>query len=143
MEKDAGNVFSTIQAVYISKSFFERVTSQSCDCDSMIIQTEGEYVLVNYVNHNGDGYIEWAETPYFETQDYPYEVDLQSKTFSFDRVSCSEDGWIDGMRFSADDVYLFIFGSEHNLIVTMSKYDLFEDVPTADLPENEAVLHIK
>ena len=143
MEKDAGNVFSTIQAVYISKSFFERMTSQSCDCDSVIIQTEGKYILVNYVNHNGDGYIEWEETEHFEAQDFPYEVDLQSKIFSFDCISYSENGWIDGIRFSAADIYLFVFGSEHNLIVTMSKCDLFEDVITTDLPKTEAVLLIK
>jgi hypothetical protein len=133
--------FSPIDAIYLSKSFCEMMTSQSCDCDSIVIKSGDKYILLNYFNRDDDGYIEWDNLPSFDTDTYPYEINLSNNVFKFDRVSYSENGFVEGVRFTADDVFLFIFGSEHNLILTMSKYDLFEDIKM-DLPKTEAVLQI-
>jgi hypothetical protein len=49
---------------------------------------------------------------------------------------------IEGIRFVADGVFLFIFALENNLVMTMSKYDIFEELEM-DFPEQEAVLVVR
>ena len=53
-----------------------------------------------------------------------------------------ENGMIDGIRFAAEDVFLLVFALENNLVITMSKLDLLEDIEM-DYPEQEAKLIIK
>ncbi len=141
MDNNLIESFSPIQAIYISKSFCEMMNSQSCDCDSIVIRSGDKFIVLNYRSYNDDGYIEWENLSSFDANAYPYEVDLGDNVFRFDRVSYSDEGFIEGIRFTANDVFLFIFGSEHNLILTMSKYDLFEDIKMA-FPETEAILKI-
>ncbi len=141
MDNDLIESFSPIQAIYISKSFCEMMNSQSCDCDSLVIRSGDKIILLNYYNHDDDGYIEWESISSFDANAYPYEVDLGDNAFRFDRVNYFKEGFVEGVRFTANDVFLFIFGSEHNLILTMSKYNLFEDIKM-DFPETEAILKI-
>ena len=117
------------------------MTSQSCDCDSLVIRSGDKLILLNYYNHEDDGYIEWKSISSFDANSYPYEVELGDNVFGFDRVNYSKAGFVEGVRFSADGVFLFIFGSEHNLILTISKYDLFEDIKM-ELLNTEAALQI-
>ena len=133
--------FSPIQAVYLSKSFCEMMNSQSCDCDSLIIKSEDKFIILHYYNRDDDGYIEWESISSFDVNAYPYEVDLGNNVFRFDKVDYSKEGFVEGVRFTANNVFLFVFGSEHNLILTISKYDLFEDIKM-DFPETEATLKI-
>ncbi len=141
MDNNLIESFSPIQAIYISKSFFEMMNPQSCDCDSLVIRSGDKFILLNYCSHDDNGYIEWENLSSFDANAYPYEVDLGDNVFRFDRVNYSNEGFVEGVRFTANDVFLFIFGSEHNLILTMSKYDLFEDIKM-DFPETEAILKI-
>lgn len=141
MDNNLIEIFSPIDAIYLSESFCEMMNSQSCDCDSLVIKCRNEFILLNYINRGDNGYIEWESLFPFDANAYPYEVKITDKIFKFDRVSYSEEGFVEGVRFSADGVFLFIFGSKHNLILTISKYDLFEDVKM-DFPETEAVLQI-
>lgn len=133
--------FSPIDAIYLSKSFCEMMNSQSCDCDSIVIKSSDKFILLNYFSRDDDGYIEWENLFSFDADAYPYEVNLSNNVFKFDRVSYSEEGFVEGVRFTANDVFLFIFGYKHNLILTMSKYDLFEDIKM-EFPETEAILKI-
>lgn len=134
--------FSPIQAIYLSESFCEMINSQSCDCDSIVIRSGDKFIILNYRTFNNEGYIERKPLLYFNANTYPYEVDLSDNVFKFDKISYSDEGFIEGIRFTATNVFLFILGSEHNLILTMSKYDLFEDIGM-DFPETEAILKIR
>ena len=49
---------------------------------------------------------------------------------------------IDGIRFCADGVFLFVFALGHNLVLTKSKYDLIAEIEMV-LPETEAELKIR
>ncbi|MBE6623876.1 MAG: hypothetical protein E7621_06825 [Ruminococcaceae bacterium] len=51
-------------------------------------------------------------------------------------------GLVEAIRYKCDDVFLFIFADEYNFIITMSKYDLFEETKT-DILEAEATLEIQ
>ena len=70
------------------------------------------------------------------------QVELDNEFFMLDKKLFKEDGSLDAVRFKFKDVYLFIFASEYNLILTKSKCDIFEDQPIV-FPETEAVLSIK
>ena len=141
MDNNSIQIFSRADAVYLSASFCEMVNSQSCDCDSIVIRSGDNFVVLNYKNINNDGCIDWKSLPSFDKNEYPYEVNLSDNVFIFDKFSYTDKGLIDGIRFSANDAFLFIFGSEHNLILTISRLDLFEEIKT-DFPEAEASLKI-
>ena len=53
-----------------------------------------------------------------------------------------ENGMIDGIRFTGDEAFMFVFALENNLVLTMSKLDLFGEIEM-DYPEKEAKLIIK
>ena len=93
--------------------------------------------LVAYV-----AYIEINTIANYAQSQFLYEVDISKDNFKFDKFCFLENGLIDGIRFCADGVFLFIFALEHNLVLTKSKYDLFEEIEMI-LPETEAVLKIR
>ena len=128
-----------LQEIRLSASFCEKVNDQSCDCDSIILSGDQGTAYLTYRASGEDGCIEINPvTPYNEL-DYPYFVNLELREFQLDEICYYDDGSIEGIRFRADDTFLFIFGSEYNLILTMSKYDLFETIDM-DFPKNEASL---
>lgn len=45
-------------------------------------------------------------------------------------------GLVDGIRFRSEKMFLFIFSLEHNLVLTLSTYDLFDESDT-DFPSEE------
>ncbi len=132
---------SKIDALYISKRFLERINEQSCDCDEIVIECDGAHVLLTSEAVGEDGRILFKEDISFDKAQYPYEVELENQRFVFDKFCHLENGMIDGIRFAADGVFLFIFALEHNLVLTMSKYDLFCETEM-ELPEKEATLTI-
>ena len=87
-------------------------------------------------------YIEINTIANYAQSQFLYEVDISKENFKFEKFCFLENGLIDGIRFCADGVFLFIFALEHNLVLTKSKYDLFEEIEMI-LPETEAVLKIR
>lgn len=51
-----------------------------------------------------------------------------------DRVLRRDDGSIDRIRFCAEGVFLFVWASDYNLIVTVTTYDPFEEIET-EIPD--------
>ena len=130
-----------LREVRLSASFCDQINDQSCDCDSVILSGDHETIYPTYHASGEDGYIEIKPANTCNLLNYPLLLDLEGKVFCFDEMCYHDDGSIWGIRFRADDTFLFIFGSEYNLILTMSKYDLFESIDM-NFPEKEATLHI-
>lgn len=140
--KNATELLSNVDSIYISEKFFEMVNEQSCDCDEIIIKNDDKYILLTSHTLREDGYIEIDTVANYAQSQFPYEVDISKENFKFDKFCFLENGLIDGIRFCADGVFLFIFALEHNLVLTKSKYDLFEKIEMV-LPETEAALKIR
>ena len=127
MDKALLEQLSPIQAIYISKSFCELMNTQSCDCDSIIVKSNNHFLHITYHPCDEDGYIVWKPLTCFNAEEYPYEVHLEDNLFIFDRINYTDNNLVEGICFSANDIYLFMFGSDDCLILTMSKLDLFGD----------------
>ena len=135
------NLLGVIDKIYISDSFFAMMNEQSCDCDEAIIKSGEIYMRLTSQAVGEDEKIVFEECISFEKDKYPYEVDLNGQSFRFDKLSYLENNMIDGIRFVAKEAFLFVFAIENNLVITMSKLDLFEDIKM-DYPEQEAKLII-
>lgn len=135
------SLLNRIDSLLISDKFFSKMTEQSCDCDEIIVKSGEKYVKLTSKPLGEDACIAFEEVGPAEADNYPYAADLDRIDFFFDKTVGLDCGKIEGVRFSADGVFLFIFASEHNLILTMSKYDLFEEIEM-DFPEEEATLSI-
>lgn len=130
-----------LQEVRLSASFCEKVNDQSCDCDSIILSGDQGTAYLTYHTFDEDSYIEINSVKSYNDLDYPFFVDLENRKFRFDEMCFYDDGSVEGIRFCADDTFLFVFASEYSLILTMSKYDLFESI-SMDFPEKEASLRM-
>ena len=105
------------------------------------MESGGNYVFFTHHPAGEDGYIEINSADHIDGTQYPYRVLLETERFRFDKAITHQDGTVDGIRFRADDRFLFIFADEYHLVLTISKYDLFEETET-EIPEEEAVLKI-
>ncbi len=140
--EDIINLLGVIDKIYISDSFLAMMNDQSCDCDEIVIKSGGFYFRLASQAVGEDGRIVFQECIAFKKDEYPYEVDLKGQSFRFDKFSYLEDGMIDGIRFSSEEIFLFVFSLENNLVITMSKLDLLGDIEM-DYLEQEAKLIIK
>ena len=107
--KNATELLSNIDSIYISEKNFERVNGQSCDCDEIVIKNGDKYILLTSHSLGEDGCIEINEVPVFEQTRFPFEVDMNKVCFKLDKISVVDNGAIDGIRLRADGVFLFIF----------------------------------
>ena len=133
-----------VDELYISDNFFDMVTAQSCDCEEILIKSGNLSYLISHRIKDGDGYIEIKSTDDFNLEDFTYKVHLGEATYKFDKIQTLDNGRIDGIRFRSENVFMFIFALEYNLVLTLSTCDLFDESDT-DLPsqEDEPLLQIK
>ena len=130
-----------IDSVYISESFFEMMNEQSCDCDEVVLGCNGKHFALT--NHTlADIYSIDIRSIEFDKEHYPFQVDLSKGVLRFDKTLANDNGTIEGIRFKIDDDFLFVFALEHNLVLTKSKYDLFEEIEM-EIQNEEAVLKIR
>ena len=130
-----------IDSVYISESFFEVMNEQSCDCDEIVLRCNGKhFALTNHAS--ADIYSIDIRPIEFDKERYPFQVDLPKGVLRFDKTLANDNGTIEGIRFKTDDDFLFVFSLEHNLVLTKSKYDVFEEIEM-DVQSEEAVLKIR
>ena len=133
-----------IDELYISDKFCDQVTCQSCDCEEILIKSGDSFYLVSHRFEDDDGYIEIKCVDGFNNNDFTYTVKLPDDIFYFDRIQNTDKGLVDGIRFRSGKMFLFIFSLEHNLVLTQTTCDLFDESDT-DLPseEDEPLLQIK
>ena len=130
-----------IDSVYISESFFQMMNEQSCDCDEIVLGCKGKYFALT--NHaSADIYYIDIRSIEFDKEHYPFQVDLPKGVLRFDKTLANDNGTIEGIRFKTDEDFLFVFSLEHNLVLTKSKYDLFEEIEM-EIQNEEAVLNIR
>ena len=125
-----------IDELYISDKFCDQVTRQSCDCEEILIKSGDLFYLVSHRFEDDDGYIEIKCVDGFNLKDFTYKVHLGDATYKFDKIQTLDNGHIDGIRFRSEKMFLFIFSLEHNLVLTLSTYDLFDE-SDADFPSEE------
>ena len=131
---------SSIKEIYISSEEFCKVNAQSCDCLDLIIDT-GEYMVsVEYFKGGDYWWMDLYEITEFEKDEYKYKVVMNGEVFKLEKINRDHDGFINALKFKYNDVFLFIFADEYNLILTKSKYDLLDDI--GELCDEEAKLTI-
>lgn len=138
LEKHLGN----IKFLYISQEDFWRVNNQSCNCLEVIIDTGEKLISVDHNEYMDYGCIEFDELSSFNRETYKYQLNLSKNTFKLDEIKYYENGFVEAIRYKCDDVFLFLFASEDNLIITISKYDLLGEIQM-EFPEIEAILEIE
>ena len=125
-----------VDELYISDKFCDQVTCQSCDCEEILIKSGDSFYLVSHRFEDDDGYIEIKCEDGLNNNDFTYMVKLPDDNFYFDRIQNTDKGLVDGIRFRSEKMFLFIFSLEHNLVLTLSTYDLFDE-SDADFPSEE------
>ena len=124
---DLPKQLENIKELYIYEDGFWHINEQSCDCIKAIIDTGEKLISVQHNEYMEDGCIEFDEVFSFNKEAYKYKVNLTGYTFKLDGINYYENGFVRAIKYKCDDVFLFIIASEDNLIMTISKYDLFEE----------------
>ncbi len=131
---------TSIKDIYISSEEFCKVNAQSCDCLDLIIDTGEHMVSVEYFKGGDYWWIDLHKITEFEKDEYKYKVVMNGEVFKLEKINYDHDGFINALKFKCNDVFLFIFADEYNLILTKSKYDLLDE--TGELYDEEATLTI-
>ena len=131
---------TSIKEIYISSEDFCKVNAQSCDCLDLIIDTGECMVSVEYFNGGDYWWMNLYEITEFEKDEYKYKVVMNGEVFKLEKVNRDHNGFINALKFKYNDVFLFIFADEYNLILTKSKYDLLDEI--GELCDEEAKLTI-
>lgn len=134
-------LLSDIESLHMSDKFFEMISQSSCDCDEMVIKNGDKYILLTSHPLGEDGYLEINLLSNYDQDRFIYEVNMESEHYRFDKFCFLDNELIEGIRFRSGDIFLFVFALEHNLVLTKSKYDIFEELET-DLPDIEETLRI-
>lgn len=134
-------LMSDIESLHMSDKFFEMISQSSCDCDEMVIKNGDKYILLTSHPLGEDGYLEINLLSNYDQDRFIYEVNMESEHYRFDKFCFLDNELIEGIRFRSGDIFLFVFALEHNLVLTKSKYDIFEELET-DLPDIEETLRI-
>lgn len=119
---------TSIKEIYISSEEFCKVNAQSCDCLDLIIDT-GEYMVsVEYFMDGDHWWMNLYEITEFKKDEYKYKVVMNGEVFKLEKINRDHDGLINALKFKYNDVFLFIFADEYNLILTKSKCDLLDEI---------------
>lgn len=121
---------SKIDAVFISNQYCEMLNEQSCDCNELIIKNGEILTLLTLETIGDENCINFQEINEIDKDNYIYEVDFTDESFEYDKELLLENGQVEGIRFIFKDVHLFVFALENNLVLTKSKYDLFDEKDT-------------
>ncbi len=130
-----------IKNMYISSCDYWHITSQSCDCQKIIVDTGDRLILFKHTKFEDTGCITFDEISDFDKEEFIYKVDFDDETFKFNGVEHLDNGFIDGIEF-VNDAFLYIFSSEYNLILSKSKYSMFDDSTDCFEDEGKITLDI-
>lgn len=131
-----------IKDIYISSEGFWHITCQSCDCQKIIVDTGEKLFLFKYQKFEDAGCITFDEISDFDKKEFIYKVDLENEKYKYSEISYFDNGFVNAVKFVGENVYLFIFSSEYNLILTKSKDDMFDETYEVFEDEMEIILGI-
>jgi len=113
-----------VAAIYISDEAFCMVNEQSCDFQEAIFEYSDK---IYSFEHEVSG-INIGSVSSFDRKAYKYKLKpTKEEKISFEKIIYSEHGCIDTIVFRWGDTWLFVFASEHDLILTRSSFDLTGD----------------
>ena len=123
-----GYLEGEVMAIHISDDCFMSISHQSCDFMEAIFEYAGKLYHFEHEECGEDGVINIGRCSSFNPQMYKHIVRPEAGSkIRFEKIIYSEDGRIDGIAFRWDDTWLFVYTSEHNLILTRSSFDLSDD----------------
>ena len=134
-------ILKNIKNIYISSRECCQYNAQSCDCMELIIETGEKMISAVHREFGEDGCIELMEISQYNKEEYKYKLSMCDETYRLERIAYFDNGFIDAIKFKCENVFLFIFALEDNLVLTKSKYDLLDET-TNDFFEEEATLEI-
>jgi hypothetical protein len=112
-------------------NMFWLVNDQSCDSNSAILKMNGKMV---FVTHN-DETISLEEISSYNPELYCHVIKpSKGERIVFRKVLYNDSGVVEGLEFGWGTRYLFIFASEHNLIITKSVVDLHGNITWDEIP---------
>ena len=101
----------------------------SCDCRDILIQTEKQEILLEQAHKGEEDVIYFGNPHIIDRDQFTWKVLPEANApIVFDKALYTESGLLEGLRFRFGETYLFIFGGEHELIMTRGTdpYDYFE-----------------
>jgi len=135
------DVRGKVANIYLSKSDFQAITSQSCDTSKLVVDLGDKLILCEHGEYEDLGHIRCKEIKELDRAEFSVCADIGDAEFTFDKMIFHDNGLLDAIRYNSAEVGLYIFASEHNAILTLSRCDLFDEDP--ELFEEEAELKYK
>jgi len=74
------------------------------------------------------GCIEFDKISGYNKEIHKYKVDLSQEAFKLDKIKYYENGFVEAIKYKCGDMFLFIVALKNSLRITMSKYNLFEEI---------------
>lgn len=122
----------TVRYMAIERDGAECLNAQSCDCYELIVVTEKGMICMRSVSAVEIGFDELTS---FSSEDYSLKI-LPPKNgdWKFLGAKYNDAGLTYAIKYQYGDRFLFIFASQHNLIVTKAIVDLLD---SDDIPERD------
>ena len=132
-----GNLSGKVLYMDISHEDLEQYNRQSCECYTVMIVYEDRIIEAEHTENGENGAISVNTIGLYNQEMYDLRINAPADgNFELLKILYAEDGTVDGLKYRYGDRYLFVFASEHNLIVTKSLCDLTEEDDTP-VPETE------
>ena len=135
-----GYLQGEVVAIHISDDCFCGISHQSCDFEEAIFEYKNKMYFFEHERSGEDGAINIGSLSSFNPEVYKHVVKpADGETIRFEKIVYSENGDIEGVAFRWGDTWLFVFTSEHNLILTRSSFDLSDDGGWPEAPVEPAL----
>lgn len=102
----------------------------SCDCRDILIQTEKQEILLEQAHKGEEDVIYFGNPRTIDRDQFTWKVLPKTDApIIFDKALYTESGLLEGLRFRFEDSCLFIFGGEHELVMTKGTDEDYEFEP--------------
>lgn len=137
-----GYLQGEVVAIHISDDCFCGISHQSCDFGEAVFEYKDKMYFFEHEHSGEDGSINIGSLSSFNPEVYRHIVKpADGEIIRFEKIVYSENGDIEGIAFRWGDTWLFVFTSEHNLILTRSSFDLSDDGGWPEAPVEPALFY--
>lgn len=101
----------------------------SCDCENILIQTEKQEILLEQAHQGDDDIIYFGNPHGLDKEHFTLKILPDDNTpIVYEQSLYLENGTVEGLCFRFGDSRLFVFGGEHELVLTKGTVedDVFE-----------------
>jgi len=117
-----------IRFLYVSVDELLEANNQGCECYGAIIDTGENLIYIEQNEYMQGGCIEFDKISGYNKEIHKYKVDLSQEAFKLDKIKYYENGFVEAIKYKCGDMFLFIVALKNSLRITMSKYNLFEEI---------------